>query len=431
MHSYTFVVSIVFTGLALLTLFIISIVMINTNNNSGSGDEGSVEINEECVGQSNPCVPCEPCEPCVPCEPCQPCVPCIPPPPPATFTTIQSMSSENVEGGNITFGTTMANDGEWLSSGQDNQDGTSSVFLYQNVFADQPNVSPNYVLLKTFNVTGSEPIISMSKQAWVGCSRSFLSIGVTTPGTGGVKDGKLYEYIYSKSLWSTFGESILSAPPISISQYKSTAAVVYGNTVHLYSGGVINATFSNLGALDVSMDGNQSYSYLLIGCSGAAYMFSKPGPPEGGNWGTPVKTYQDVGAEFGNQVSIQLPYFTISDFRDQGLTTETVQSRLIVYSASNVDTPQAYIVLPCEQATEYESTIIGGSVFITSNGSVQMYGKSGSGLCPSDWYQLYLWNFPTTDRTVTSGHGNIININNTVGSSYSTIDIYQRIFPIC
>jgi hypothetical protein len=421
MKTATSIGVLIFICLACVTLFVVSLVMINVNNDNTSQDE---PVTEMCCDPTPTCttVTCSTACPTGQCETVPGCGPCQPVAETACFTTIQSITSDNVEGGNLKFGEAMAADSEWIAAAQSNDDGiTVTVYIFQNLYFGQSTATPQYSLSKTIDFVGTDPVIAMYRQVWTGGSRSFLSVGVTTP-TGGT----LTEYVYSNAIWAVYGSSTLTGiAPTAIAQYNASCALVANETVYMYSGGVINATFSNLGATSVSMDGNDSYSYLLIGCAGAAHLFTSVGTTMS-SWGTPIKSYTDATENFGKQVSIQLPYFSISDFNQQGLTEDTATSRVIVYGTGNLDVPQAYIMLP-NDTEEYKQELIGGSVYITSLGTVQMYSKRTSNICPSDWYQSYLWSFDGSDRTVTTGNGTTIDINNTVGSSYSNISMYMRV----
>jgi hypothetical protein len=344
---------------------------------------------------------------------------CTPGPLNTCFATVQSLSSANLGTGNLNFGKSTVSNTEFLAAGQENTDGvTSTVFIYQNLFFDQVNVPPQYVLAKTIIVTGTNPLVAMYRQIISAGNRTFLTVVTTTPAGGSIK-----EYIHQSSLWSIYGEGTLAEEPTFITQYLSTAAIVSNSTVYLFSGGVINATIANLNAVSVSVDGNSAYTYMLIGCIGSAYLFTSVGTSMA-SWGTPIKSYNDDTYEFGKIVSLQLPYFIISDFNVQTEPEIPVQSRVIVYTTCNLDIPQAYIMTD-SSIDDYNTTIIGGVVYIWSLGHVQMYSKKSSVICPGDWIQTYLWSFENTDRTEVSGHGKTIVINNTMAGNYASLTLQQ------
>lgn len=420
MTTATSIGVLLFICLACVTIFVVALVMINVNNDGAGGDEPVTEI---CCNQTPACttVACSTACPNGPCETTSGCAPCAPCPETACFTRIQYITSDNIDNSNLNFGESMAADGEWIAVAQENDDETSiTVYIFQNLYFGQITAIPQYSLSKTIEIIGTDPIIAMHRQVWAGGSRSFLSVAATTA-TGGT----LTEYVYSNCIWAVYGSSTLvGVTPTSISQYNASCALVANETAYIYSGGIINATFSNLGAISVSLDGNDSYSYLLIGCAGTAHLFTSVGTNMS-TWGAPIKSYTDVTENFGKQVSIQLPYFSISDFNQQGLTEDTATSRVIIYGTGNLDVPQSYIMLP-NDTDDYTQEIIGGSVYITSLGTVQMYSKRTSNICPSDWYQSYLWSFDSSERTITAGNGTTIVINNATEGACSNIGIYMR-----
>ena len=453
MKSGLFMLSMVFICLALLVLLIVSVVMIAHNNRGGDkGDDecGQVMVCPTPQPYPTPCptpyqpqcpTPCPP--PCPP--PCP--TPCPPPcPQEAYFEQTQTLNSTNVDKGNASFGNSMANTGEWMAVAQSNTPllgephRMSNVYTYKNVSYNNRALPPNFIPDVTITVEGFNPIVAMSRQSWAGGNRTYMTIATSFTEDDLSITGRIYEYGWYNNLWFAIGTSNLLAPPDNLTQYQAVAGVVSNSVVYLYTAGVVNATFSSIGAMDVSMDGNVNYSYLLIGCQGAAYMFTKKGSPEGGNWGTP-RTYMGSNEFYGNEVNLQLPLFTISDYKnfegDNVQCGEIVpgdgggfgNSRLIVYSAENICVPATCIILNPDLADQYSNIIVGSNVIVSTDNQAVVYARSTSPHTPDQWSQSYIWEFVNNVIPINvDGYGTIVAIKNLASSTDALINIYRQLF---
>ena len=281
------------------------------------------------------------------------------PPSPLCFSKLQTLAASGVSGNNSNFGESLAINSSWLFIGQTT--GTNSnVFIFAFDTA-----TGQYTYNSTLTLAGTTPLISLSD--------TYMSVSTNSSGVGA-----LHEYSYDGTSWNLLSTTSFTNPIVSISQYKSSVAIVSNFVAYVYSGGILNAEFNSLNAVSIAMDGDINKDYLIIGSLGAAYAFSKLIAST--SWGEIRRSYVGDNIQFGANVSIDAPKFAISDYQN---------SQLLVYNVCQIDSPAAIINALGDPTT----TIFTPGVLVTGYSSLTLYSSQNSMFDPPCFFPGYEWDY--------------------------------------
>lgn len=277
----------------------------------------------------------------------------------------------------------------------------SKISVYVNNGQSNIACCANYVFAYTFIQDGHNPILAENA--------GMIYVASTTLEESQER-GLLVQYSYNTTSYEVQYTSTITTPPKQISAYNSIVALLSDETVYLYSNGVINYTFANLGIKSASISGNSSYTYLLLGSSGKAYLYCKSGNNPAGAWGEPMKTYLGQSTSFGEFVEISLPIMVIGS-----------SDKIYVYDSSNIETPQTCVLF--DSGVPTTPSISGCNVLLSTSNKVQYYSRNKC----EEWNETYIFNFPSATWTTAKGFGNSVLISNGDDVT-SQIESYERTY---
>lgn len=368
-------------AVAAITLFIIAVVLINHNNRGDGYDYSTSFVQAVTTGPSGT-LNCSG----------------------VGFKTLQTLKAADASAtASANFGLSTVTTLEWMAvSDNHTADGKVYIHLYKNSNFPSLVKDPAFVHTTTLEIAGvSSNPVKMAISRFNGLN-TLAVVTSTTSGNPATTAGHLNIYSTSSGTWTKVESQIESTTEIiSVSQWYNVTAIVSNGTVKLYTSAVESATFSNLAAVSVSIDGDCECIMLAIGGSGSAYLYKKLNCAK--CWEYPLYSYIGTNPGFGAQVSLVLPTLAISDYQNStgttnSLTCQVGQCRVLTYNVSRPTKIDAQLLLPEVDKDNYIMRGYQDGLLIYASKKVSHFLNN-----KGKWTQAYLWNFESSTGDIVVG----------------------------